>query len=143
MSETTHQGGPPTTFSMPVYAGWVPQCIRPWIYVLMAFCFQFSNDMYLGAMNNIIGERGIMREDVLMCLYATLTGMAFYFPLLFRMKFRFSNKLLLMSAASVILVCNLLTMLPYPCPSRGHCAWCVAWLKFRGPLSVCRPYSYG
>lgn len=116
MSEKTHQGGPPTTFSMPMYAGWVPQCIRPWIYVLMAFCFQFSNGIYLGAMNNIIGERGIMREDVLMCLYATLTGMAFYFPLLFRMKFRFSNKLLLMSAASVILVCNLLTMLPLPLP---------------------------
>lgn len=114
MSETTHQGGPPTTFSMPMYAGWVPQCIRPWIYVVMAFCFQFSNGMYLGAMNNIIGERGIMREDVLMCLYATLTGMAFYFPLLFRMKFRFSNKLLLMTAASVVLVCNFLTMLPLP-----------------------------
>lgn len=116
MSETTHQGGPPTTFSMPMYARWVPQCIRPWIYVVMAFCFQFSNGMYLGAMNNIIGERGIMREDVLMCLYATLTGMAFYFPLLFRMKFRFSNKLLLMTAASVVLVCNFLTMLPLPLP---------------------------
>ena len=116
MSETKPQGGPPTTFSMPMFAKWVPLCLRPWIYVFMAFCFQFSNGMYLGAMNNIIGERGIMREDVQMCLYATLTGMAFYFPLLFRMKFRFSNKLLLMTAASVVLVCNFFTMLPLPLP---------------------------
>ena len=83
------------TFAMPMYHDFVPKWIRPWIYVVLAFCFQLSNGMYLGAMNNIVGEWGIMREDVQMCLYATLIGMALYFPVLFRMKFRFSNKLLL------------------------------------------------
>lgn len=48
-----------------------------------------------------------MREDLLMCLYANLAGMAIYFPLLFRMKFRFTNKTLLMAAAAGVLVCNL------------------------------------
>lgn len=51
-----------------------------------------------------------------MCLYATLIGMALYFPVLFRMKFRFSNKLLLMTSAVVILACNALTMLRLPLP---------------------------
>lgn len=77
-----HAGGPPMAFSMPMYHDFVPQWIRPWIYVVLAFCFQFSNGMYLGAMNNVIGEWGIMREDVLMCLYSTLIGMALYFPVL-------------------------------------------------------------
>ena len=49
-----------------------------------------------------------MREDLLMCLYANLSGMAVYFPLLFRMKFRFTNRTLLCAAAAGVLVCNLL-----------------------------------
>ena len=109
-------GGPPMTFAMPMYHDFVPKCIRPWIYVVLAFCFQLSNGMYLGAMNNIVGEWGIMREDVQMCLYATLIGMALYFPVLFRMKFRFSNKLLLMTSAAVIVVCNLLATFRMPLP---------------------------
>lgn len=109
-------GGPPMVFSMPMYHDWVPMCVRPWIYVLLAFCFQFSNGMYLGAMNNIVGEWGIMREDVQMCLYCTLIGMALYFVILFRMKFRFTNKLLLMVSAAVILVCQWLATLPLPLP---------------------------
>ena len=103
------QAGPPLmAFAMPMYHDFVPKWIRPWIYVVLAFCFQFSNGMYLGAMNNVVGEWGIMREDVQMCLYATLIGMALYFPVLFRMKFHFSNKSLLMASALVIIVCNLL-----------------------------------
>lgn len=104
------------TFSMPMYHDFVPQCVRPWIYVVLAFCFQFSNGMYLGAMNNVVGEWGVMREDVQMCLYATLTGMALYFPVLFRMKFRFTNRALLMTAAAVIVACNAVSMLRLPLP---------------------------
>lgn len=109
-------GGPPMTFAMPMYHNFVPKWIRPWIYVVLAFCFQLSNGMYLGAMNNIVGEWGIMREDVQMCLYATLIGMALYFPVLFRMKFRFSNRLLLMTSAAVIVVCNILATFKMPLP---------------------------
>lgn len=104
------------TFSMPMYHDFVPQCVCPWIYVVLAFCFQFSNGMYLGAMNNVVGEWGVMREDVQMCLYATLTGMALYFPVLFRMKFRFTNRALLMTAAAVIVACNAVSMLRLPLP---------------------------
>lgn len=120
MQDNKPQGGPPAgppmTFSMPMFHQYVPEWIRPWLYVVLAFCFQFSNGMYLGAMNNVIGERGIMREDVQMCLYATLIGMAIYFPLLFRMKFRFSNKALLMTSAAVIAVCQIVGTLNLPLP---------------------------
>ncbi len=36
-----------------------------------------------------------MIEDVMFLLYATLAGMAMWFPMLFRMKFRFTNQQLL------------------------------------------------
>ena len=115
-NKNSHAAGPPMTFAMPMFHDFVPEAIRPWIYLLLAFCFQFSNGMYLGAMNNIVGEWGIMRGDVQMCLYATLIGMALYFPVLFRMKFRFTNKLLIMASAVVILVCNLVATFRLPLP---------------------------
>ena len=103
-------------FSMPMFREWVPEGIRPWIYVLQAFCFQFSSGIYLGAMNDMIGEHSWMREDVTFLLYCTLAGMAIWFPVLFRMKFHFTNKFLLTISACVIIVANLLTMYRLPLP---------------------------
>ena len=96
------------SFSMPMFRRFVPERMRPWIYVLIAFTFQFSGGLYLGTLNQMMGETALMREDLLMCLYANLAGMAIYFPLLFRMKFRFTNKTLLCAAATGVLLCNLL-----------------------------------
>lgn len=113
-------------FSMPMFYDWIPRCIRPWLYIVLAFCFQFSNGMYLGAMNQVVGQWAVMREDVQMCLYATLTGMALYFVVLFRMKFRFTNQKLLMSSALIIFLCQWLATLRLPLPL----LWglCVLWM---------------
>ncbi len=100
-------------FSMPMYRTWVPERVRPWLYVLMAVCFQFSNGVYLGSLNEMRGITDFMNEDVQMCLYANLAGMAIWFPMLIRMKFRFTNQQLLYSAALVVGICNFLSM---------HCA---------------------
>lgn len=105
-------GGPPqgSGFSMPMMKDWVPRRIQPWIYVLTAFCFQFSGGLYLGALDGIRGTTNLMLEDVLFLLYSTLAGMAVYFPMLFRMKFRFTNRQLLCGSAIILGICNLLTM---------------------------------
>lgn len=98
-------------FTMPMVRRFVPRKWQPWIYLFIAFTFQLSGGVYLGALNEMVGGHSLMREDLLMCLYATLAGMAIYFPLLFRMKFRFTNKTLLTAAATGVLVCNLIV--PY------------------------------
>ena len=105
-------GGPPPAkdFSMPMMKGWVPRCIQPWMYVLTALCFQFGGGVYLGALDGIRGTTNFMIEDVLFLLYATLAGMAVYFPILFRMKFRFTNQQLLCGSAIILGMCNVLTM---------------------------------
>ena len=104
-------GSPPNVgFSMPMMKEWVPRRIQPWIYVLTAFCFQFSGGFYLGALDSIRGTTNFMIEDVLFLLYATLAGMAVFFPMLFRMKFRFTNQQLLCGSAIVLGVCNVITM---------------------------------
>ena len=93
---------------MPMIKDFVPKPLRPWIYVCIALCFQVSGARYLGALNELIGANAEMREDVLMCLYCNLAGMAIWFPMLFRMKFRFTNKTLLTGASVVVIVTNLL-----------------------------------
>lgn len=92
---------------MPMVRGFVPRLMQPWLYVFMAVTFQLSGGLYLGTLAEMMGETTLMREDLLMCLYANLAGMAIYFPLLFRMKFRFTNKTLLAVSATGVLVCNL------------------------------------
>lgn len=103
-------------FTMPMFRSFVPRKLQPWIYIFFAVTFQLSGGLYLGALNQMIGGMSLMREDILMCLYANLSGMAIYFPLLFRMKFRFTNKTLLTTAATGVLLCNLaaphITFLP-------------------------------
>ncbi|MGN0213459.1 MAG: hypothetical protein ACI4AH_01465 [Muribaculaceae bacterium] len=98
----------PTTFAMPMVKDFVPKPIRPWIYLFIALCFQVSGARYMGALNELIGANAEMREDVLMCLYCNLAGMALWFPMLFRMKFRFTNKTLLTAASITVIVTNLL-----------------------------------
>lgn len=95
-------------FTMPMFRDFVPRKLQPWIYVFFAFTFQLSGGLYLGALSHMVGGMSLMREDIQMCLYANLAGMAIYFPLLFRMKFRFTNKTLLTAAAAGALICNLL-----------------------------------
>lgn len=95
-------------FMMPMFRPFVPRRIQPWIYLFFAVTFQLSGGLYMGALNEMRGGLSLMREDLLMCLYANLAGMAIYFPLLFRMKFRFTNKTLLIGAATGVLACNLL-----------------------------------
>ena len=103
-------------FTMPMFRGFIPQSLQPWIYVFMAVTFQLSGGLYLGTLNQMMGETTLLREDLQMCLYANLAGMAIYFPLLFRMKFRFTNKTLLIAASAGVLICNVvvphITFLP-------------------------------
>ncbi len=92
---------------MPMFRKFVPEFIRPWIFVIFAACFQLSGGVYMGALNEIIGATSYTREDISMCLYCNLAGMACYFPILFRMKFRFSNKTLLFTAATIGAICQI------------------------------------
>ncbi len=95
---------------MPMFRSSVPRRIRPWIYIMQVFCFQFSGGVYLGALEAVRGTTALQLEDLLMLLYAGLAGMAVWFPMLFRMKFRFTNQQLLIGSAIVIAFCNLITM---------------------------------
>jgi len=97
-------------FRVPSFNGYIPRRLQPWIYLLFAFIFLMSGGIYGGAMSQVMGEYSLMREDVLMIIMFNVVGVAMPFPFLFKMKFHFTNRQLLLNAALVIAACNFLIM---------------------------------
>lgn len=105
--------GPPMLqgpFRVPSFNGYIPRRLQPWIYLLFAFIFLMSGGIYGGAMSQVMGEYSLMREDVLMIVMFNVVGVAMPFPFLFKMKFHFTNRQLLLNAALVVAACNFLIM---------------------------------
>lgn len=104
---------------MPMYRDSVPKAVRPWIYVCFALIFQLTGGVYLASLSPMMGSTALLREDLQMVQYFSLVGVTMPFPLLFRLKFRFTNRQLLLTAATVELLCNLFatitTQLPWLC----------------------------
>lgn len=105
--------GPPTLqgpFRIPSFNAYIPRFIQPWLYLAIAFMFQLSGGIYGGAMSYVMGEYSLMREDVLMIVMANVIGVNMPFPFLFRLKFRFTNRQLLITAALMVGACNVLIL---------------------------------
>ena len=97
-------------FSMPMFNPWVPEKVRPWIYLLFALFFQLSSGIYFGSLQQMVGATGFTREDMVMVAMFGVVGVNMPFPFLFRYKLRFTNQQLLINAACVIAACNLLSL---------------------------------
>ena len=101
---------PNQKFTMPMFNPWVPEKLRPWIYILFALLFQLSGGIYFSNMPQMVGATSLMREDIQFVALCGVVGVNMPFPFLFRYKLRFTNQQLLINAAVVIAVCNLLCL---------------------------------
>lgn len=127
--------GPPMLqgpFRVPSFDSYVPRRLQPWIYLLFAFIFQLSGGIYGGAMSHVMGEYSLMREDVLMVIMCNVVGVAMPFPFLFKMKFRFTNRSLLLNAALVIAVCNVLIVWTESLPVMCALSYIAGFFKLCG-----------
>lgn len=127
--------GPPMLqgpFRVPSFNSYVPRRLQPWIYLLFAFIFQLSGGIYGGAMSHVMGEYSLMREDVLLVIMCNVVGVAMPFPFLFKMKFRFTNRSLLLNAALVIVVCNVLIVWTESLPVMCALSYIAGFFKLCG-----------
>lgn len=99
-------GGPQGPFDIPDIPGYVPRRLKPWIFVLFVLIVQFSGGVYLAAATDMVGTTALMQEDILMAGYASLIGMALNFCVMFRLKFRYSNRVSLLACAVVLIAAN-------------------------------------
>ncbi len=85
---------------------WVPGGARFWLYIFYLVAFQFSNGFYFTTMAQVVGERNMTMNDTHMFGQTVLIGLTCYFPLAFRLKFRFTNRMSLTVAAATLAVIN-------------------------------------
>lgn len=97
---------PQGPFDIPDVPDFVPQRLKPWIFIFFVLIIQFSGGVYLAAASDMVGTTALMQEDILMAGYASLIGMAINFAVMFRIKFRFSNRTQLLAACIVLIAAN-------------------------------------
>lgn len=97
-------------FAMPMIKPFIPKKLQPWLYLLCAVIFQLVDTVYMGSMQQMVGELGINSEDVSMIFISGVVGVAMPFPILFRLKFRYTNRQLELFAVTGMIVCLLLTL---------------------------------
>lgn len=100
MAEAHLPQGP---FDIPDVPDFVPRRLKPWIFIFFVLIIQFSGGVYLAAASDMVGTTALMQEDILMAGYASLIGMAINFAVMFRIKFRFSNRTQLLAACIVLI----------------------------------------
>lgn len=102
-----HSTGP---FTIPAIRSFVPEKVKPWIIIVFVIIFQFSGGVYLAAVSEMMGATALMQEDIMMAGYASMVGMALTFAIMFRLKFRFTSKISLLTCCSVLILANVICM---------------------------------
>lgn len=93
-----------------LFRDWVPDLLRVILCLFFAVAFQFSGGIYLSSVSQMVGSLSLMQEDIMMAGYASFAGMTIIFPILFRLKFRFTSRSILMFVCPALIICNLITM---------------------------------
>jgi hypothetical protein len=103
---------PPVNFirQLKMFNDGVPRRMRFWLIVMFALFYQFAGGIYLASLSQMVGELGLLSEDVTMGGYCTLIGLNIIFPMLFRWKFGLYTRQLFFVATIVIMLCSVCAM---------------------------------
>ena len=97
---------PQGPFDIPDVPSFVPRRLKPWLFIFFVLIIQFSGGIYLAAASDMVGTTGLMQQDILMAGYASIIGLAINFAVMFRIKFRFSNRTQLLACCIVLIAAN-------------------------------------
>lgn len=86
----------------------IPEWLRFPLMIVLPFIYQCSNPLYMNIAAEVVSDTGLREVDVLMCGFACILGITVTFPLLFRLKFRFTTRQILLISSSAIIVLSLL-----------------------------------
>ncbi len=100
--------GPQGPFDIPDVPNFIPRRLKPWLFIFFVLIVQFSGGVYLAAASDMVGTTGLMQQDILMAGYASLVGMAINFAVMFRLKFRFTNRAGLLICGAALIAANVI-----------------------------------
>lgn len=85
-----------------------PVCMT--LSLFFAVVFQLNGGVFLPTAVQMSSSLGWLNEDIMMAGYSSFIGMTIIFPILFRLKFRFMTRYILLTVCPVLIACNLITM---------------------------------
>lgn len=101
---------PQGKYRIMTFKDFVPDKLRFIVLLVTAIAFQFTSFIYLTNLNEVVGGKALSTEDAKLISSASFIGMTMIFPILFRIKFRFMSKHILLTVCAVLIVMNLLSI---------------------------------
>lgn len=96
-------------FSIPAINNIIPEKVKPWIIILFVIIIQFSGaGIYMATAAEMVGGTSLMREDIMMAGFASLSGMTLVFAYMLRFKMRFTSKFSFLASLTVMVVANII-----------------------------------
>lgn len=123
-------------FDIPDIPDYIPRQLKPWLFIIFVIIIQFSGGIYPAAVSDMVGTKALMQEDILMAGYASLVGMSINFCVMFRLKFRFSNRIGLLICSSMLIVCNFVSAFTTNVPLLVAVCFIAGWFRMWATL-VC------
>ncbi|MBD5356759.1 MAG: hypothetical protein HDR88_07125 [Bacteroides sp.] len=127
---------PQGPFDIPDVPNFIPRRLKPWLFIFFVLIIQFSGGLYLAAASDMVGTTAMMQEDILMAGYASLVGMSINFAVMFRLKFRFSNRVGLLICGSVLFACTIICAHTTSVPVLVATCFVAGWFRMWATL-VC------
>lgn len=122
-------------FDIPDVPGWVPRRLKPWIFILFVLIIQFSGGVYLAAASDMVGSTALMSQDILMAGYAQLVGMSLNFAVMFRIKFRYSNRTVLLASCIVLIAANFICASTVSVPLLVATCFVAGWFRMQATFA--------
>ena len=126
---------PQGPFDIPDVPDFVPRRLKPWLFIVFVLIIQFSGGLYLAAASDMVGTTALMQEDILMAGYASLIGLAINFAVMFRIKFRFSNRTQLLVSAMVLIAANFICAHTTSVPVLVATCFVAGWFRMQATLA--------
>lgn len=120
---------PQGPFDIPDVPNYIPRRLKPWLFIFFVLIIQFSGGLYLAAASDMVGTTALMQEDILMAGYAQLVGMSINFAVMFRLKFRFSNRAGLLTCCAVLIVANIICAHTHCVPLLVATCFIAGWFR--------------
>lgn len=126
---------PQGPFDIPDIPDYIPRRLKPWLFIFFVLIVQFSGGIYLAAASDMVGSTALMQEDILMAGYASLVGMSINFCVMFRIKFRFSNRTSLLTCAAVLLAANIICAHTTSAPILTATCFIAGWFRMQATFA--------
>jgi len=126
---------PQGPFDIPDVSDFIPRRLKPWLFIFFVIIIQFSGGVYLAAASDMVGTTALMQEDILMAGYASLIGMSVNFAVMFRLKFRFSNRVSLLACCMVLIAANVICAHTDSVPVLVATCFVAGWFRMWGTFA--------